>query len=85
MLHELIRTKIDYIVQEAVIVIKDIFRKYPNKYESIIRDLCENLKVLDNADARSAMIWIIGEYGDRIDNSIDLMLNFSENFKDESK
>jgi hypothetical protein len=66
-------------------VIKDIFRKYPNRYESIIKDLCENLKALDNADARAAMIWIIGEYGERIDNSVDLMYTFSENFKDESK
>lgn len=81
----MIRTKIDYVVQEAVIVIKDIFRKYPNKYESIIKDLCENLKALDNANARAAMIWIIGEYGDRIDNSIALLNNFAENFKDESK
>jgi AP-1 complex subunit beta-1 len=31
------------------------------------------------------MIWIIGEYGERIDNALDLMLNFSENFKDEAK
>ena len=31
------------------------------------------------------MIWIIGEYGERIDNSIDLMMNFSENFKEESR
>jgi len=31
------------------------------------------------------MIWIIGEYGERIDNAVDLILNFSENFKDESK
>lgn len=66
-------------------MIKDIFRKYPNKYESIIKDLCENLISLDNADARSAMIWIIGEYGERIDNSLDLLSNFSENFKDENK
>ena len=54
------KTKIDYVVQEAIIVIKDIFRKYPNRYESIIKDLCENLKALDNAEARAAMIWIIG-------------------------
>ena len=85
-LHGLINTKIDYVVQEAIIVIKDIFRKYPNKYESIIKDLCENLKgALDNVDARSSMIWIIGEYGDRIDNAVDLMLTFSENFKDEAR
>lgn len=31
------------------------------------------------------MIWIIGEYGERIDNSLDLLFNFSENFKDENK
>jgi AP-1 complex subunit beta-1 len=31
------------------------------------------------------MIWIIGEYGERIDNSLDLMTNFSENFKDENR
>lgn len=66
-------------------MIKDIFRKFPNKYESIIKDLCENLKALDNADARASMIWIIGEYGERISNALDLMYNFSENFKDEGK
>jgi len=81
----LINTKIDYVVQEAIIVIKDIFRKYPNRYETIIKDLCENLKALDNVDARASMIWIIGEYGERIDNAVDLMMNFSENFKDEAK
>lgn len=31
------------------------------------------------------MIWIIGQYGDLIDNSIALMTDFAENFKDESK
>ena len=40
---------------------------------------------MDNADARASMIWIIGEYGERIDNSIELMSNFSENFKEENK
>lgn len=86
-LHDLIKnsSEIEYVVQEAIIVIKDIFRKYPNKYESIIKILCENLKALDNADARAAMIWIIGQYGDRIDNSLDLLHNFAENFKDENK
>lgn len=81
---DLIRTKIDYVVQEAVKVIKDIFRKYPNKYESIIKDLCDNLKSLDTSDARAAMIWIIGEYGSRIENSVQLLDSFSDNFKDEA-
>ncbi|WAR01329.1 AP1B1-like protein [Mya arenaria] len=36
---DLIQTKVNYVVQEAIVVIKDIFRKYPNKYESIIATL----------------------------------------------
>ena len=82
---DLVWTKIDYLVQEAVKVIKDIFRKYPNKYESIIKDLCENLRALDASDAKSSMIWIIGEYGHWIDNSIELILQFAENFHDENE
>ena len=66
---ELIQTKVNYVVQEAIIVIKDIFRKYPNRYESIIATLCENLDTLDEPEAKASMIWIIGEYADRIDNA----------------
>jgi vesicle coat complex subunit len=43
---DLIHTKVNYVVQEAIIVIKDIFRKYPNRYESIIATLCESLEEL---------------------------------------
>lgn len=49
---DLIQTKVNYVVQEAIVVIKDIFRKYPNKYESIIATLCENLDSLDEPEAR---------------------------------
>ena len=35
---ELVRTKVDYLVQESVKVIKNILRRYPNRYESIIKD-----------------------------------------------
>jgi vesicle coat complex subunit len=28
---ELIQTKVSYVVQEAIVVIRDIFRKYPNR------------------------------------------------------
>ena len=44
--------QVNYVVQEAIVVIKDIFRKYPNKYESIISTLCENLDTLDEPEAR---------------------------------
>ena len=65
----MIQTKVNYVVQEAVIVIKDIFRKYPNKYESIIGTLCENLDTLDEPEAKASMVWIIGRF---VFNSLSL-------------
>jgi len=81
---DLIQTKVNYVVQEAIVVIKDIFRKYPNKYESIIAQLCENLDSLDEPEARAAMVWIIGEYAERIDNADELLESFLDGFNDES-
>eukprot|EP01034_Spumella_vulgaris_P022255 gene22255-28368_t len=69
---------------EAVVVIKDIFRKYPNKYESIIATLCENLEDLDEPEAKASMVWIIGEYAERIDNADELLESFLESFQDET-
>ncbi len=80
---ELIQTKVNYVVQEAIIVIKDIFRKYPNRYESIIATLCENLDTLDEPEAKASMIWIVGEYADRIDNADELLETFLDTFHDE--
>jgi len=80
---DLIKMKVNYVVQESIIVIKDIFRKYPNKYESIIATLCENLETLDDPEAKASMVWIIGEYADRIDNAAELLDHFVESFADE--
>lgn len=80
---QLVKTKVTYVVQEAIVVIKDIFRRYPNQYEGIIGTLCENLDALDTPDAKAAMIWIVGQYADRIENSDELLEDFLETFLEE--
>ncbi|KAF7722198.1 beta-adaptin [Apophysomyces ossiformis] len=81
---DLINTGVTYVVQEAIVVIKDIFRKYPRKYEGIIPTLCENLDALDEPEAKGSLTWIIGEYAERIDNADELINSFLENFKEEN-
>lgn len=81
---ELIQTKVNYVVQEAIVVIKDIFRRYPNRYESIIGTLCENLDTLDEPEAKAAMVWIIGEYAERIENADELLELFLDTFSEET-
>ncbi|GBG29232.1 AP-1 complex subunit beta [Hondaea fermentalgiana] len=81
---DLIKTKVNYVVQEAIIVISYIFRRFPNRYESIIATLCENLETLDEPEAKAAMIWIVGEYAERIDNADELLETFMDAFQDET-
>lgn len=83
-LMELVSTNISYIVQEATVVIKNIFRRYPNRYERVISVLCEHLDSLDEPEAKAAMIWIIGNYADRIDNADELLENFLATFKEDA-
>ncbi|KAG1756829.1 adaptin N terminal region-domain-containing protein [Suillus paluster] len=80
---KLIETKVTYVVQEAVIVTKDIFRRYPGKYEGIIPSLCENLDALDEPEAKAAMVWILGQFADKIDNADDLLDDLVYSFLDE--
>jgi len=80
---ELIKTRVNYVVQEAIVTIKDIFRRYPNRYESVISILCENLESLDEPMAKTSMIWIVGENAERIDNAGDLLETFVDSFFDE--
>ncbi|KAL3482436.1 adaptin N terminal region-domain-containing protein [Aspergillus californicus] len=79
---ELINTKVNYVVQEAIVVIKDIFRKYPG-YEGIIPTLCQCIDELDEPNARAALIWIVGEYAEKISNAGDILAGFVEGFNEE--
>ncbi|KAF8591723.1 Adaptor protein complex beta subunit [Ramaria rubella] len=81
---ELIGTKVTYVVQEAVVVMKDIFRKYPSTYEGVIPTLCANLDELDEPEAKASLIWIIGEYADKIENADELLGIFVDSFTEEA-
>ncbi len=56
---------------------------HARRYESIIATLCENLDTLDEPEAKASMIWIIGEYAERIDNADELLEQFLETFPEE--
>jgi AP-1 complex subunit beta-1 len=79
----LVELKTNYLVQEAVTVVRDIFRKYPTDYELIISALCENLESLDQPEAKASMVWILGEYADRIESAHEILNSFLIAFSDE--
>ncbi|KAK9454136.1 adaptin N terminal region-domain-containing protein [Dipodascopsis uninucleata] len=80
---ELINTKVDYVVQEAVIVMKDILRRYPG-YDGVIPTLCQGIDELDEPESRAAIVWIIGEYAEKIENADDIIADFIDGFLNEA-
>ena len=46
--------------------------------------MCANLDELEEPEAKSSLIWIIGEYAEKIDNADELLGTFLEVFKEES-
>ncbi len=63
-----------------MIVARDIFRKFPNKYEALIKDLCAKLPEFYEPDARASIVWIIGEYAEKILDSEKLIDSFADSF-----
>lgn len=80
---KLIESKVPYIVQEAAIVVQNVLRQYPTEYEGIIVTLCNAMAVLEDPESKAAMIWVVGEYAERITNSVDILNQFFELFQDE--
>ncbi|KAG9396559.1 Adaptor Protein Complex 1/2, beta subunit (AP1/2B) [Carpediemonas membranifera] len=80
---ELVATKVSYVVQEAIVVMKDVFRRYPSRFEEAIARLAEHLDSLDEPDAKASLVWIVGEYSDRIDNADDLLDWFMDTIAEE--
>lgn len=56
-----------YAAQELMVSIMDIFRTFPNKYERVIGALCEAIQSYDDPNAKASLIWILGEYANRIE------------------
>lgn len=80
----LVEGKAEYAVEEAVIVVADILRRFPGSFESVISTVCQNLEQnLRNPSARAAAIWMLGEYCHIIENVDTLLDPFLDTFVDE--
>eukprot|EP01006_Ploeotia_vitrea_P022841 TRINITY_DN55263_c0_g1_i1.p1 TRINITY_DN55263_c0_g1~~TRINITY_DN55263_c0_g1_i1.p1 ORF type:complete len:994 (+),score=123.10 TRINITY_DN55263_c0_g1_i1:36-3017(+) len=73
---------VNYIVNDCVVAIKDIVRKYPGKFDGAIGVLCEHMDSIDSVEAKEALVWIVGEHASQFDNPVDLLQQFMEDFND---
>ncbi|KAG7192509.1 uncharacterized protein KQ657_001604 [Scheffersomyces spartinae] len=79
----LITNGVDYIVQESAIVVKNVVRKYPGKFDYVVQELLQHYDLIEESDAKISMVWIIGQYCSIIDN-VDVVFNhYAKSFLDE--
>ncbi|KAH3756931.1 AP-4 complex subunit beta-1 [Pelomyxa schiedti] len=66
---DLIALDIDYIAAEAILALKDIFRKYPTTRDEIL-DLLEScISVVSSPQAKAAVVWMIGDFGETLESA----------------
>ena len=69
-LKKLLTQQVDYIVSESFCVLRDLIRKYPALINEFMHLIESSIQILSN-DPRglSALVFIIGEFGQKIENS----------------
>ncbi|KAJ1997016.1 beta-adaptin, partial [Coemansia sp. S85] len=57
---ELLQLKVNSVVQDVVVVLRDVFRRYPRNFADVVPTLCEHIDYVNEPDAKAGLIWILG-------------------------
>jgi AP-4 complex subunit beta-1 len=77
----LLNRSIDYIVGESLCVLQSLLRKYPAIIEEFVIYLEPSITAVENDHkGLSALIWILGEFGDKVENAPFIIENLLECF-----
>lgn len=81
---DLLEFGVDYVVQEIISVFRNILRKHPRRFESIVNELVKYTESVQEPEANNAMIWIITNYSHTIPDYLDFFQIFSSNILEET-
>ncbi|KAG7694747.1 hypothetical protein KL930_002993 [Ogataea haglerorum] len=83
-LYELFISRSEYVIDQLVVVLQNILRKYSNEYLTtvitIIGDL--DLESLKSSDALASYVWIVGQYASEIPHLEDRLRSLMAQFQD---
>jgi len=71
-------------LQEAIIAASKILRKYPKKHDTLLKDICAQIKRIDEPESKAAFIWILGEFADKIEGVDKMIQHYVDSFSDET-
>lgn len=74
---------VDYVVQEIISVLKNILRKYPNRYRKELILFTKYMDCIQEPESKNAMIWIVSNYSEILHNYAELFDIFIADITDE--
>jgi len=73
-----------HVTSETVIVLKDFLRKYPQRYQDVIPSLSKVLNTIEETEGKIACIWMVGEYGETIEEAPYILEPLIDAFHEEA-
>ncbi|QEU62701.1 Apl1 [Kluyveromyces lactis] len=80
---ELLEFGVDYIVQEVVSMLKNVLRKYPNQFDFVVPLLPQYSDSIQDSESKCAMIWIVTNHSNQLEDPIGVFRKYSDNFSTE--
>ncbi|KJE92672.1 hypothetical protein CAOG_03591 [Capsaspora owczarzaki ATCC 30864] len=74
---------ISHVSASTLLVLTDVLRKFPDRAADVLPQLSHCLSSVDIPEARAAIIWMLGEFGEALPASPYLLETVVENVKDE--
>ncbi|PXF41108.1 AP-2 complex subunit beta [Gracilariopsis chorda] len=70
---DILKRQMPHITGEVAIALKDVLRCYPRQFEEIVPQLCQYSELIEDPNAKSALVWIIGEHADRLPSAVSML------------
>lgn len=70
---DILKRQMPHITGEVAIALKDVLRCYPRQFDHIVPELCQHSEMIEDPNAKSALVWIIGEHADRLPSAVSML------------
>lgn len=79
---DLLADGIPHIVQESIVVLKNVFRKYPGRFDYAIQPAIKNYEITEEKDAKVSVCWIVGQYAEQIPDAHKILSYLVDSFSE---
>lgn len=71
------------ICSEVVKCLKDLLRKYPQWAKNVVESTSKKFSMIDDAEGKASVIWMIGEFGELLDQGPYILENLVAGYSEE--